>query len=106
MGGGGTGMKQPRSFQTQEVKNTDHKELETKTHVFTRLEIQTVLKDFMQRDGVKELTGYQEHLIRACSSCSQRAPEMRQLLALLKSLRYIIYLKILWPAKFNFHMIF
>lgn len=59
------------SFQTQQVKNTDHKELETKTHKVTRLEIQTILKDFMQRDGGKELIGYEEHLIPACSSCSQ-----------------------------------
>lgn len=94
------------SFQTQQVKNTDHKELETETSDFRRLEIQTTLKDFMQRDGGKALPGYQEHLVQPCSSCSQAATETRQLPVLLKSLRYILYLKILWPDKCESHMAF
>lgn len=78
-----------------------HKELKTEIHDFMRPEIQIIRKDFIQRDGEMgallsvRSTGLQLLLT---------APEMRQLPALLKSLRYLIYLKPLWLSKFNSHI--
>lgn len=76
-------------------------------YYFTRLEIQAILKDFIQRHWERELIDW---LLRAVNkglaAPAQTTPVMRQLPALLNSSRYIIYIKVLWHSTFNSYMVF